>query len=157
MLPHKSPVLQTTTDEIFLPTRLVYAVKQPEVLQRWLRKHPAMLEDRAQGRWTWNYHRKVRKLGFPESYDEALRRQGGLVLASCYQPDKRSFHVYTRCGMRATRFLSFFDKEVSRSVATGEFVDQYNLITTASHVAEVPTPEEYFRDESRIEFFDPPR
>ena len=153
-MPRKDPILQTTTDEPYLPTRLVYAVHQPDTMRRWFQRHPTMLWDPALRRWTWNYHRKLRKLGFSAAYEEAFRRQGGLVLASCYLVDRRTLHVYTRSGLRALRFLVFFDREVSRSIAMGEFVDEYNLLSTAKDVSSIPTPEDFFRDESRIEFFD---
>ncbi len=148
------PILQTTTDEPYLPTRLVYTVHQPDTLRRWFERHPTMAWDTELRRWTWNYHRKLRKLGFPAAYEEAVRRQGGLVLASCYLVDRKNLHVYTRSGLRALRFLVFFDREVSRAVAMGEFVDEYNLLSTAKDVASIPTPETFFRDESRIEFLD---
>ena len=77
------PILQTTTDEPYLPTRPVYTVHQPDALHRWFERHPTMTWDTDLRRWTWNYHRKLRKLGFPAAYEEAVRRQGGLVLASC--------------------------------------------------------------------------
>jgi hypothetical protein len=155
-MPKKAPVIQTTTDEPYLPTRLVYSVHQPDALRRWFERHAAMSWDPGLGRWTWNYHRKLRKLGFPAAYEEAVRRQGGLVLASCYLVDRRTLHVYTRSGLRAHRFLVFFDREVSRAVAMGEFVDEYNLLTTGKNVRAVPTPEDFFRDASKIEFFDIP-
>ncbi len=148
------PIIQTTTDEPYLPTRLVYTVRQPDTLRRWFERHPAMTWDTDLRRWTWNYHRKLRKLGFPAAYEEAVRRQGGLVLASCYLVDRKTLHVYTRSGVRAHRFLVFFEREVSRAVAMGEFVDEYNLPTTGKDVRAVPTPEDFFRDESRIEFID---
>jgi len=53
------------------------------------------------------------------------------------------------------RFLVFFDREVSRGVAMGEFVDGYNLLTTGTDPATVPTPEDFFRDDSRLEILDP--
>ena len=153
-MPKQPPIIQTTTDEPYLPTRLVYTVHQPDALRRWFERHPTMAWDADLRRWTWNYHRKLRKLGFSAAYDEAFRRQGGLVLASCYLVERRTLHVYTRSGLRALRFLVFFDREVPRSVAMGEFVDEYNLLSTAKDVASIPTPEDFFRDEGRIEFFD---
>jgi hypothetical protein len=153
-MPRKAPIIKTTTDEFYLPTRLVYTVHQPDTLRRWFDRHPAMSWDPDQQRWTWNYHRKLRKLGFPAAYEEAVQRQGGLVLASCYLAGKRTLHVYTRSTLRAHRFLVFFDREVSRNVAMGEFVDEYNLLTTGNDFASVPTPEDFFRDESKFEFLD---
>lgn len=147
------PLISTTTGEIYLPTRLVYAVDEPEALRNALDRHKSFSWDPTLKRWTWNYDRLARKLGFPPEYDEAMRRQGGLVLASCFLLGK-TLHVYTRCGLRAAKFLAFFDKQVNRSVAMGQFVDEYNLITVGRDLASIPTPEDIFRDESRIEFFD---
>ena len=99
------PVLQTTTDEPYLSTRLVYTVHQPDALRRWFERHPTMAWDADLRRWTWNYHRKLRKLGFSAIYGEVARRQGGLVLASCYLVERRTLHVYTRSGLRALQQL----------------------------------------------------
>lgn len=147
-------ILNTNTSEPYLPTRLVYTVFKPVELRQWFKNHASMAWDPRLKRWTWNLDRHSRKLKFPDAYEEVLRRDGGLVLASCYLRDDHLLHVYTRCGLRAARFLSFFDKEVPRTTAIGEFVDEYNLISTVRTTAEIRTPEEYFRDESKIEFFD---
>ena len=68
--------------------------------------------------------------------------------------DDQTFHVYTRCGFRTVKFLVFFDQQVSRSIAVGKFMDQHNLVTTVSPGAPISYPEDCFKDESKIEFFD---
>lgn len=144
----------TVTDELFLPTRLVYEVYDAAYLRAWLKKttcvewHPVKLG------WTWNYTAAVAKMDFPPSYAKAPKAPQPLVLATGYLVDEHSFHVYTRCGFRTVKFLTFFDREVPRSIAMGKYIDQYNLITSVSAGAPVPLPEEYFKDESKLEFFD---
>ncbi len=116
-------------------------------------RHPAFSWDSNLGRWAWEYDRSCRKLGFPPEYAEVVRRTGGLVLASCYLKG-RTLQVYTRCGLRAVKFLVFFDQQVNRTIAMGEFVDKYNLVILTDNPRKIPQPEEVFADESRLEFFD---
>lgn len=146
--------LMTVTDEVFLPTRLVYEVFDARLLRSWLVKTSCMAWDARQSRWTWNHCDAALKLNFPPSYDDVPEEQRPVVLASCYLVDDQAFHVYTRCGLRAAKFLSFFDREVPRSIAMGTFIDQYNLITDVATGERLPVPEDYFMDEARIYFFD---
>ena len=144
----------TTTNELYLPTRLVYEVYDVKQLQAWLQKTSGMAWDPEARRWAWDYDDDARKLKFPAVYDQLPVERQPVVLASCYLVDDHTFHVYTRCGFRTVKFLVFFDQQVSRSVAVGRFMDQYNLITTVRPGAPVPYPEDYFKDETKIEFFD---
>jgi hypothetical protein len=146
--------LMTVTDEVFLPTRLVYEVYDVSRLREWLEKTSCIAWDAKRQRWTWIHCDAALKLNFPSAYDTVPEEQRPVVLASCYLVDDQTFHVYTRCGLRAIKFLSFFDREVSRSIALGTFVDQYNLITDVAPGERLPVPEDYFKDEARIYFFD---
>ena len=146
--------LMTITDELFLPTRLVYEVYDANQLRAWLKKttcvewHPVKLG------WTWNYDGAAIHMGFPLSYAKVPKAYQPLVLATGYLVDKHSFHVYTRCGLRTVKFLEFFDQQVPRTIAMGQYIDQYNLITSVSEGEALPFPEDYFKDESKLEFFD---
>lgn len=146
-------LIHTTTNELYLPTRLIYTVAAPEELRAWFTRHPAFAWDSDRRRWAWEYDRSCRKLGFSPEYAETVRRTGGLVLASCYLKGG-TLQVYTRCGLRAVKFLVFFDQQVKRTIAMGEFVDKYNLVTLTANPRDVPQPEDVFADESRLEFFD---
>jgi hypothetical protein len=77
-----------------------------------------------------------------------------VVLATCRIVNDQTFHVTTRCGLRTVKFLVFFDEQVSRSIAVGKFIDQHNLLTAIKPGAPLPQPEDYFRDEAKIAFFD---
>ncbi len=154
----KSPLkpipVMTLTDELYLPTRLVYEVYDVKQLRAWLQKTACMDWNPVKRGWTWNYDGAVRKLEFPPSYAQVPKERQPVVLATGYLVNDHTFHVYTRCGFRTVKFLVFFDQQVSRSIAIGKFIDQYNLITCVDPGATVPFPEEYFKDESKIEFFD---
>ena len=150
----KPIVVMTTTSELYLPTRRVYEVYDVKKLRAWLQKTSFMGWDPVQKRWTWEYDGAVRKLGFPPAYDLVPAERQPVVLASCYLVDDQTFHVYTRCGFRTVKFLVFFDQQVSRSIAVGKFMDQHNLVTTVSPGAPISYPEDCFKDESKIEFFD---
>jgi hypothetical protein len=146
--------LMTVTDEMFLPTRLVYEVYDASWLRSWLVTTSCMSWDARLRRWTWIHCDAALKLNFPPAYDTVPEEQRPVVLASCYLVDDQTFHVYTRCGLRAVKFLSFFDRAVPRSIAMGKFVDQYNLITDVAPGERLPVPEDFFKDESKIYFFD---
>ena len=146
--------LMTVTDEMFLPTRLVYEVYDASWLRSWLVTTSCMAWDARLRRWTWIHCDAALKLNFPPAYDTVPEEQRPVVLASCYLVDDQTFHVYTRCGLRAVKFLSFFDRAVTRSIAMGKFVDQYNLITDVAPGERLPVPEDFFKDESKIYFFD---
>lgn len=152
--PRKRIAIMTSTNEPFLPTRLVYEVHNAQQLRARIAKFSCLPWDPAQRRWTWNYEGAARKMGFPPEYRQAPAERQPIVLASCYLVDDQTFHVYMRCGFRTVKFLVFFDQHVSRSIALGKFIDQYNLITTINPDEPPPVPEDYFKDESRIEFFD---
>lgn len=151
--PKRMP-LMTVTDEFFLPTRLVYEVYDASRLRAWLVKTSCMAWDAKRQRWTWNHCDAALKLNFPPAYDAVPEEQRPVVLASCYLVDDQAFHVYTRCGLRAAKFLSFFDRAVPRTIAMGTFIDQYNLVTDLAPGERLPVPEDYFKDEDRIYFFD---
>ena len=146
--------LMTVTDEMFLPTRLVYEVYDVKKLRSWLEKTSCVSWDQKLRRWTWNHMDAALKMKFPPSYDKVPAEQRPVVLASCYLVNDQTFHVYTRCGLRAAKFLSFFDRQVSRSSALGKFIDQYNFITDVAPGEPLPVPEDYFKDEAKIHFFD---
>jgi hypothetical protein len=146
--------VMTSTSELFLPTRLVYEVHSAPQLRARIEKFPGMAWNPEKRCWAWSYEGAVRALEFPPEYRQAPAKLQPVVLASCYLVDDRTFHVYTRCGFRTVKFLGFFDQQVSRSIAVGKFIDQYNLITTIAPGDPAPVPEEYFKDETRIEFFD---
>lgn len=152
--PPKPIAVMTTTSELYLPTRLIYEIFDVKQLRAWLQKTSCMGWDPGKQRWTWEYDGAIRKLEFPPAYDQVPAERQPVVLALCYLVDDQTFHVYTRCGFRTVKFLVFFDQQVSRSIAVGKFMDQYNLITTVNPGASVPYPEDYFKDESKIEFFD---
>ncbi|MHB9008261.1 MAG: hypothetical protein ACYDC1_15160 [Limisphaerales bacterium] len=147
-------VVMTTTNELFLPTRLIYEVYDAGKLRARLDRLSCMSWDPAKRRWTWDYEGAARKMRFPPAYDQVPEERQPVVLASCYLVNDQTFHVYTRCGFRAVKFLVFFEKEVSRSIAVGKFIDHYNLVTSVNPGAPVPFPEDFFKDESRIEFDD---
>jgi hypothetical protein len=146
--------VMTLTDELFLPTRLVYEVYDAKRLRAWLRKTSCVQWNPVKQGWTWNYEGAVRSSGFPPAYAKVPKKHQPVILATGYLPDERTFHVYTRCGFRTVKFLAFFDTQVSRSIAMGKFMDQYNLITCLTAGAPVPMPEDYFKDEAKIEFVD---
>jgi hypothetical protein len=154
----KTPALKTpiatTTGELFLPTRLIYEVYDTKRLSTWLKKTSCVVWDTKLQRWTWLHIDDALKMKFPSCYDKLPANQKPVVLASCYLVNNQTFHVYTRCGLRAVKFLAFFDRQVSHSIAVGAFMDQYNLITTVTPGAPLPVPEDYFKDESKIEFRD---
>lgn len=144
----------TVTDELFLPTRLVYEVYDVQQLRAWLEKSSCMAWDTKIQRWTWNHSGAALKEKFPPSYAKVPAKRRPVVLASCYLVNDQTFHVYTRCGLRAAKFLSFFDRQVSHTIALGKFIDQYNLITDVAPGEPLPVPEDYFKDGAKIHFFD---
>jgi hypothetical protein len=150
----KRTPLATTTGELFLPTRLVYEVYDASQLRAWLAKTSCMMWDAKIRRWTWNHVGAAIKMKFPPVYDQLPAKQKPVVLASCYLVNDQTFHVYTRCWLRAVKFLSFFDQQVSHSIAMGKFMDQYNLITDVAPGEPLPVPEDYFTDETKLFFFD---
>lgn len=144
----------TTTDELYLPTRLVYEVYDVKKLRAWHQKTSCMDWHPIKKGWTWNYIGAARKMGFPPAYDRVPKKYQPIVLASCYLVDDHTFHVYMRSVFRTVKFLVFFDQQVSRSIAMGRFIDQYNLITSLGPDDSIPFPEDYFKDEAKIEFAD---
>ncbi len=151
----KQIVMMTTTNEVFLPTRLVYEVSyQEKTLREFLEKQSCIGWDPEKHRWTWGYEGAALKLKFSKEYSATPKKYQPIVLASCYLSDPKTFHVYTRCGLRAIKFLSFFDQYVPRSVAKAKFIDQYNFVTVIKPDEPMPIPEDYFKDDANIEFFD---
>src|SRR5438128_8733062 len=71
-------LMMTLTDELFLPTRIVYCVKDREELVS--RFHNLRLRTR----WVWQYEFEATRIGFPVNYRRIPRERQPLVLASCY-------------------------------------------------------------------------
>jgi len=152
--PKQRMAVMTATDELYLPTRLVYEVYDEKRLRAWLENTACVQWHPVKQGWTWVYEGAARKLGFPQVYDQVPAERQPVVLASCYLVNPQTFHVYTRCVLRTVKFLVFFDQQVSRSIALGKFIDEYNFITTVGPGEPIPFPEDHFKDESKIEFFD---
>jgi hypothetical protein len=141
-------VVMTTTNELFLPSRIIYRViDRARVLAIFRGLRCMVLEP--SGRWTWNYEFEAKKMDFPPEYDQVPREHQPLVLASCYWVAPDGLHVYVRSTLRLRKFLEFFD-QVPRSCAQGEFFDEYTLLSTRVSGASVPTPEDLFRDDNKI-------
>jgi hypothetical protein len=147
-------LLKTSTDELFLPPRIVYHVWDEKELVTRLRQLRCMAFDRPGGRWTWNFEHEAKAMGFPAIYESGPAARQGVVLASGYLVDVSTFHVYVRCVERRVKFLVFFDRAVSRSCAKAEFLDEFNLVTTVGPGEAIPAPEDFFRNEREFEFLD---
>lgn len=144
----------TTTGELFLPSRVIYRVHDPERLLRKFRELRCMVFDKAKRRWLWQYEFEAEEMGFPPAYDAIPPDRRPLVLASCHEAEPNRLHVYVRSTLRLTKFLVFFNKHVQRRFADGEFFDECNVTTVHDPGRGIPAPEDYFRDESKIVFLD---
>jgi hypothetical protein len=144
----------TLTDELFLPSRIIYRVFDRKRLIAKLRSLRSIVFDPDSQRWVWNYEYEDEQAGFQEAYDRIPPERRPLVLASCFLLADDWFHVYIRSAIRVTKALVFFDRHVPRSCARAEFLDEYNLLTRTDPKAPLPVPEDFFRDESKIVFID---
>lgn len=102
-------LVMTLTDELFLPSRIVYRVAAQEQLLSGFRNLRSMSFDPARNRWVWHYESEARQLGFPSAYDQIPRERQPLVLASCYLVEGVAMHVYVRSALRVCKALVFFD------------------------------------------------
>jgi len=152
-----SAILKTTTDELFLPSRMVYRVFDHDQLVKRLSKLRCMPFDPSTNRWTWNYEAEAKKCGFPAAYENIPPERRPLLLASCYLIAPDTLHVYLRSTLRLRKFMVFFDRRIPRACSKAEFLDQYNLLTildSRKPPARPITPEDYFLDASKIAVFD---
>jgi hypothetical protein len=147
-------VVMTTTNELFLPTRIVYRIFNAEDLLRRFAKLRCMVYEEANRRWTWNYEAEAKKMGFPAAYNQIPKEHRPLILASCYLVDEDTLHVYVRSTLRLQKVLVFFDQWIPRSTAQAEFMDEYNLVTAQEASQPWPRPEDYFHNDAEFEFFD---
>jgi len=149
----KRPLVMTTTNELFLPARIIYRVAdRARVLTTFRGLRCMTLEP--SGRWTWNYEYEAKEMGFPPAYEEVPPERQPVVLAACYWVGSDGLHVYVRSTLRLRNFLVFFDRQVPRCCAQGEYVDEYNLLTVHNPSLPLPKPEDFFRDESKLVFSD---
>ncbi len=146
--------MMTTTDELFLPSRIIYKIFDHRQLLARFRQLRCMTDESVKGRWTWNYEFEALNFGFPRAYDEIPPERRPVVLAACYfvKPDR--LHVIVRSTLRLTKSLVFFDQQIPRTCARGEFMDEYNLVTVQDPRKPLTTPEDFFRDETKIVFAD---
>ena len=147
-------LMMTLTDELFLPTRIVYRVKDREKLLSRFHNLRCMMFDTFRTRWAWQYEFEATPIGFPVNYRQIARERQPLVLASCYLLGRSAMHVYVRSALRVSKVLVFFDQHVPRACARAEYIDEYNLLTAQEPQRPVPEPEDFFNDESRIRFHD---
>lgn len=102
----KSPLVMTTTNELFLPTRIVYrVVDRARVLGTFRGLRCMTLEP--SGRWTWNYEFEAKEMGFPPAYEEVPPERQPVVLAACYWVGADGLHVYVRSTLRLRMFVEF--------------------------------------------------
>ena len=62
--PDNRITVMTTTNELYLPTRLVYEVFDVKPLRAWLQKTSCVAWNPIKRGWTWNYDGAVRKMKF---------------------------------------------------------------------------------------------
>ena len=60
--------VMTLTDELFMPTRLVYEVHDANQMRSWLDENTCFYWNTVKRAWTWNYDGAALKMDFPESY-----------------------------------------------------------------------------------------
>ena len=147
-------LMMTLTDELFLPTRIVYCVKDREELVSRFHNLRCMMFDPFRTRWVWQYEFEATRIGFPVNYRRIPRERQPLVLASCYLLDRGAMQVYVRSALRVCKALVFFDRHIPRACARAEYIDEYNLLTAQEPQRPVPEPEDFFNDESRIRYHD---
>ena len=147
-------LMMTLTDELFLPTRIVYRVKDREELLSKFQNLRCMMYDPFRVRWMWQHEFEATRIGFPVKYRLIPRERQPLVLASCYLLDRGAMHVYVRSALRVSKALVFFDRHIPRACARAEYMDEYNLLTAQEPQRPLPEPEDFFKDESRIRFYD---
>jgi hypothetical protein len=147
-------LMMTLTDELFLPTRIVYRVKDRKQLLSRFHNLRCMIFDPFRNRWVWQYEFEATRIGFPVKYRRIPLECQALVLASCYLLDRGAMHVYVRSALRVSKALVFFDRHIPRACARAEYIDEYNLLTAQEPQRPLPEPEDFFNDESRIHFHD---
>src|SRR5262245_4262177 len=105
MTDHTRHLLMTTTNELFLPSRIIYRVFDREELLAKFRKLRCMTFEETNGRWTWNYEFEAKKMGFPPAYEEIPPERQPIVLAGCYFAHPTSLQVYVRSTLRLRKLL----------------------------------------------------
>jgi len=72
-------LLKTSTDELFLTSRIVYHMWDEKELVTRLRQLRCMAFDRPRGRWTWNFEHEAKAMGFPAIYESGPAAQQGVM------------------------------------------------------------------------------
>src|ERR1017187_6215061 len=93
-------VLLTATNELFLPSRLVYIVKDAARFKEWLSSFACFDWVEKESRWMWLYEAEARILNFPVEYDQLPPESVPVVIASCRMAPNGRFHVYLRATLR---------------------------------------------------------
>src|SRR5438093_340896 len=155
----RTQLIMTTTGELFLPTRVIFRILDEEQVGRRFNGLRCLNPEPPKGRWTWNYEHEAKSLAFSPAYEAIPPERQPVVLATCYVLDPEILHVYVRSTERLIKALSFFDTQFPRTGLKAEFMDEYNLLTSVSLDGPrvIPTPEDFFKDESRIQFRDSER
>jgi hypothetical protein len=68
--PSQPATVMTLTNELFLPTRLIYEVFDVKKLRAWIQATSCLTPAAGPECWTWNYEAAAKKLGFPPAYDK---------------------------------------------------------------------------------------
>ena len=130
--PDQSMLVMTTTNELLLPSRIIYRVHDAQRLMTIFRKLRCMIWEPPKRRWTWNYEHEAKALGFPAAYEAVPPERQPLVLASCYLIDPHTLHVYVRSTLRLIKFLVFFGQRVSLTCAKGDAPKSKNDLSSMS-------------------------
>ncbi len=148
-------LLLTVANELYLPSRLVYIVKDEAKFKERLSTLKCFDWVEHERRWTWLYEEEACLLDFPVEYKSLPPEAQPVVLASCRMAPNGRFHVYLRATIRILKFIEFFDRFMSKDLAAGEFLDEYNFLTRIRFGKETPpSPEDFFKEERNFVLID---
>lgn len=148
---NKPTLIKTNADEFYFPSRLIYRIESMLSVLKQLDKLHCIYKHPTQKRWMIECSGEALKFNqWSEYYTKAISNKEPLILAYFNFPSNLTMHVYMRAFARVTPTLKLLDAYLPRSIAVGTHHDVCFKLVTVNNNNEIPAPEKFFSDESKI-------
>lgn len=148
---NKPALVKTNADEFYFPSRLIYRIESMLSVLKQLDKLHCVYKHPTQKRWIIECSGEALKFNqWSEYYTKAISNKKPLILAYFNFPNNLTMHVYMRAFARVTPTLKLLDAYLPRTIAVGTHHDVCFKLVTVNNNNEIPAPEKFFSDESKI-------
>lgn len=150
----EKPVGMTVTGEIFQPVRLYYEIHDQKKVKKCLERLRCIQFDAPRNRWLWLYDEEAKSIDFKTPFASIPKDLCPVVIGSFVWKSAKMLILDVRSFERALEAIQFFDKKISRSIATVTHCAVVNRIFEAQESVG-SNFDVYFEDNDKMVVIDP--